>query len=233
MKRISLNAISKTFHIGSLKREGVLASFISLFSPRKSEKIFQALQSVSLDIESGEIVGITGNNGSGKSTLLRIIADIYKADSGSVAINGRIISIINLGIGFMERLTMSDNIYLVGTLFGMSNKDIRDSFDSIVAFSELEEFVDTKIYQFSAGMIQRLAFSLAIHSKPEVLLLDEVFEVGDEGFKKKSAAEIQRLVSNGASVLLVSHDLDIIQRYCNRVLEMSEGKIISNTKQIS
>jgi ABC-type polysaccharide/polyol phosphate transport system ATPase subunit len=120
---------------------------------------------------------------------------------------------------------MRENIFIVGSLFGLTHKEISSKFDKIVAFSELENFVDTKLYQFSAGMLQRLAFAIAINSNPEVLLLDEVFEVGDESFKKKSVSEISRLVINGACVIWVSHDLDMIKKYCNRVVWLKDGKV--------
>lgn len=225
MIRLSLQHISKSFLIGFEKKQSVLSHIASYISARESKKLFKALDDVSLEVKSGEILGIIGSNGSGKSTLLRIMADIYKPDTGTVQNNGRIISIINLGAGLMERLPMRDNIYMVGALFGMDKKTITEKFDAIVAFSELEEFVGTKIYQFSAGMIQRLAFSIAIHSEPDILLLDEVFEVGDDHFRKKSAEKIKELVSHGASVILVSHDMELIQKNCTSVIEFKHGKI--------
>ncbi len=225
MKRIILQNISKSFDIGIEKRRSTLGAAVSAISSRESKKRFTALDDVSLEIGSGEILGITGNNGSGKSTLLRIMAGIYVPDSGKLIVNGRVISIINLGIGLMERLPMRDNIFIVGSLFGMSQKMIRERMNSIIEFSGLHEFIGTKIYQFSAGMIQRLAFSIAIHADPDILLLDEVFEVGDEEFRKKSGEKIQQLVRTGTAVILVSHDHEIINRYCHTVLTMAHGKI--------
>jgi ABC-2 type transport system ATP-binding protein len=228
MSHISINNISKTFNIGFIRKQSILSQVRAAFGARESKKKLEALKSVSCEVGGGEILGIVGNNGSGKSTLLRIIAGIYEPNAGEIKTEGRIVSIINLGVGLMERLPMRDNIYLVGSLFGMSNRDIRRKFDSIVEFSELHEFVDTKTYQFSAGMLQRLAFSIAIHSEPDILLLDEVFEVGDEGFKKKSGEKIRQLASHGTAVLLVSHDMDIIDRYCRRTITMDHGRIISD-----
>lgn len=227
MKKIQLSNISKSFNIGIEKKLSALAAIIASLSSRESKKRFTALNKVSLEISSGEIVGITGNNGSGKSTLLRIIAGIYKPDSGTIYIDGKVISIINLGVGLIERLPMRDNIFIVGSLFGMSKKSIREKFDSIVEFSELQQFKGTKIYQFSAGMIQRLAFSIAIHADPDILLLDEVFEVGDESFRKKSSEKIKELARNGAAVILVSHDHELIERNCTSVIRLEHGRTVS------
>ena len=167
------------------------------------------------------IVAIVGPNGSGKSTLLRIIAGILEPDEGKVTTNGKIISLINLNAGLREKLTMKDNIHLCCSLFGLSPREIKERFNQIVKFSGLEEFVNTKIFQFSSGMLQRLAFSIAIHCNPEILLLDEVFEVGDEKFKNKSTDEIRRLAAKKISVLLVSHSLDLVAKHCNRVITLA------------
>ncbi|MDP3027430.1 MAG: ATP-binding cassette domain-containing protein, partial [Nanoarchaeota archaeon] len=177
---IIVEHISKTFQIGFKKHQSALERFISLFSGKEPKKIIQALKDVSFTAEKGEIVGIIGENGSGKSTLLRVIAGIYDKDEGKIITRGKIISVINLRVGLQDRLTMKDNIYLCCSLFGLSQKDIKKNFSLIVEFTELENFVNTKIYQFSEGMKQRLAFSIAIHCNPDILLLDEVFEVGDE-----------------------------------------------------
>jgi ABC-type polysaccharide/polyol phosphate transport system ATPase subunit len=225
IKRIIIDNISKEFMIGSNDNIGALARFLSMFSGKEPKRSIHALKSLSFDVYSGEIVGIIGDNGSGKSTLLRTVAGIYHPDGGKVTTKGKIISLINLTVGLKERLTMKENIFLVGSLFGMSQKEIKKEFNNIVEFSELKEFVNTKIYQFSSGMMQRLAFSIAAHAMPDILLLDEVFEVGDEIFKKKSAGKIKDLVSRGACVISVSHDLDLIKKYCDRIIWLEEGII--------
>jgi ABC-type polysaccharide/polyol phosphate transport system ATPase subunit len=225
MIRIQATSITKTFDIGFTKRRGFLNRLASMFSRTGTTKRITVLDAISLEVAAGEVVGIVGTNGSGKSTLLRIIAGIYQAQNGTMTTAGNIISIINLGVGLKERLTMKENIYLVGSLFGMSSRTITTRLDSIVAFSELPDFINTKLYQFSAGMIQRLAFSIAIHANPDILILDEVFEVGDEHFKKKSAEKIRTLVQNGSSVVLVSHDLAILGKNCDRIIWLSHGKI--------
>jgi len=140
-----------------------------------------------------------------------------------VSIDGKIISVIHLRAGLQDRLTLKDNTLLVGSFFGLTQKEIKERFNSIVKFAELESFTETKVYQFSEGMKQRLAFSIAIHCNPDILLLDEIFEVGDEKFKKKSAEKIKKIVKKGTAVLLVSHDLGLIKRYCNKVILMEKG----------
>lgn len=225
MNRISVKNIHKKFKIGFKKRQGVLAQITNLISGREQKKEITVLSGISFEIKAGEIIGLIGENGSGKSTALRIIAGIYTPDSGEILSNGKIVSIINLGAALKDRLTMRENIFLVGSLFGMSQKEIKGCFNSIIYFSELDKFIDTKIYQFSAGMIQRLAFSISIHSNPDILLLDEVFEVGDENFRKKSAEMLKNLVKKGVSILFVTHDLEMVRKQCNRVIWLQDGKI--------
>jgi len=226
IKRVSITHVSKKFKIGFKKNQGFLATVLSVFSGKEPQRIIQALEDVSLEVKSGQIVGIIGDNGSGKSTLLRVIAGIYSFDSGKVKTVGKIISLVNLYAGLKERLTMKENIYLIGSLFGLSGKDIKKIFNSIVKFSGLENFINTKIYQFSSGMMQRLVFSVAIYCKPDVLLLDEVFEVGDEEFRKKSVERIKKIAKNGGCVILVSHDMDIIEKNCDEVFLFKNGKIV-------
>ena len=225
IKRIIVESVSKKFMIGSIEGAGALARFISLFSGKEPKRLIHVLENLSFNVYSGEVIGIIGDNGSGKSTALRCIAGIYASDSGNIITEGKIISLIGLGAGMKDRLTMRENISLIGSLFGLSQKEIKDRLDSIIKFSELEEFVNTKLYQFSAGMLQRLAFSIAVHSNPDILLLDEVFEVGDEIFKRKSAEKIKQLVISGASVVFVSHELEMIKKYCNRLIWLEGGKL--------
>lgn len=225
MKRIIVSNISKKFKIGFRKNQGALFRLVALFFDREQKRVIEVLKGVSFEVSSGEMLGIVGKNGSGKSTLLRIIAGIYSCDSGRVITNGKIIPIINLNVGLKERLTMKNNIFLCCSLLGLGRKEIKIKFNSIVGFSELKNFIDTKIYQFSEGMKQRLSFSIAIHCNPDILLLDEILEVGDEKFKEKSGNKIIEMVKKGCSVILVSHDIDIIRRYCNRVIMIDNGRI--------
>ena len=225
MDRVIINNVSKKFKIGTKKRQRTLFRLLSLISGKEPRKEIDVLKNITLSLESGKILGIIGKNGSGKSTLLRIIAGVYEADSGKVTKQGNIISLINLGAGMQERLSMFDNIYLCGSLFGLSRKEIKNRLNSISKFAELEDHMETKLYQFSEGMKQRLAFSIAMHCDPQILLLDEVFEIGDESFKEKSVKKIKELVKMGLSVILVTHDLETVKKYCNRVIWMRDGKI--------
>ncbi len=225
-KRIILKEIEKSFKIGFRKKQSFLERILNLISGKESKKVLRVLNNVSLEVKKGEILGIIGENGSGKSTLLRIIAGIYRHDGGSLFVKGNLISLINLNVGLKERLSMKDNIFLVGSLLGLSQKTIKKEFNSIVKFAGLEEFVNTKIYQFSEGMKERLDFSIAIHCNPDILLLDEVFAVGDEDFRLRSAEKIKELSKKGVSVVFVSHELWMIEKYCGRVVWMEGGKII-------
>ncbi len=235
MDRIIINNVSKTFKIGIRKNISALSRILSLFSDRDTKKKIQVLKNISFTAKEGEVVGIIGKNGSGKSTLLRTIAGIYEKDEGSVKINGRMIPLINLNIGMQERLTMRDNIFLCCSLLGVENRMIKQRFNSIVEFSELKEYVNTKVFQFSEGMKQRLAFAIAIHSNPDILLIDEVFEVGDEKFRTKSSERIKELVKKGTTVLLVSHSLGMIEKYCDRAIWMDNGMVvkIGSSKEVS
>jgi ABC-type polysaccharide/polyol phosphate transport system ATPase subunit len=228
MQRIIVDKLSKEFKIGFKRNQTALSRIISLFSARTPTRKLKALQNISFAANEGEIVGIIGKNGSGKSTLLRIIAGIYSKDKGIIKTNGKIISLIQLAIGLEQRLTVKENIYLCCSLFGLGQKDIRNRFDSIIKFAELDDFTDTKVYQFSQGMLQRLAFSIAIYCRPEILLLDEVFEVGDQPFREKSSNKIKELVKNGTSVILVSHRLEMIQKHCNRTIWLDKGIIVKD-----
>jgi ABC-type polysaccharide/polyol phosphate transport system ATPase subunit len=224
-KSIILDNVSKRFKIGFRKRHSALSNLISFVSGRETKKNIDALKNISFTIKKGEIVGIIGGNGSGKSTLLRVIAGIYKQDSGIVITRGKIVSLLNLVAGLKDKLTMCENVYLCSSLFGLNQKEIKEKFNSIVKFSELDNFLDTKIYQFSEGMKQRLSFSVAMHCNPKILLLDEVFEVGDDSFKQKSAEVIKKLALRGTSVVLVSHEIQMIKKYCDEVIWIEKGEI--------
>jgi ABC-type polysaccharide/polyol phosphate transport system ATPase subunit len=225
MKQAILQDISKSFNIGFKKDQSFLARLVSFFSGREPKKKICVLKNISFDLERGEIVGLIGSNGSGKSTLLRIIAGIYKQDGGSIEANGKVVSLINLYVGLRQRLTMRENIFLVGSLFGLDYKEIVSKMDSIAKFSGLEKFLDTKIYQFSSGMVQRLIFSIAIFANPDILLLDEVFEMGDEEFKEKSAEKVRELAQKGCCVVIVSHDMDTIENFCDKTIWLNKGEI--------
>ncbi|MFT4303130.1 MAG: ABC transporter ATP-binding protein [Candidatus Woesearchaeota archaeon] len=231
---IEITNIKKTFNLTYQNNQSILARLLSVLSAKQQTKKIEVIKKISFNVKKGEIVGLIGKNGSGKSTLLRLIAGIYPLDSGTININGKIISIIGLGQGMKERLTMKENIFLACSLFGISRKNIKKKLNSIINFAELKEYTNTKLFQFSSGMIQRLAFSIAIHSDPDILLLDEVFEVGDKEFRKKSSEKLKELVKQGKSIILVSHEIWMIEKHCNRVIWLKDGKIYQEgeTKEI-
>ena len=231
ISRISVKNICKKFNLSGKKSDNALSGLLSSISGKDNSIKFEAIKDISFELFAGEKLGLIGGNGSGKSSLLRIIAGIYRADSGTIKSNGNVIYINGFGIGLKHRLSMRDNIYLVASIMGLSHKEINKRFDEIVAFSELEEFIDTKIYQFSYGMIMRLCFSISMHcleyKENDILLLDEVFgSGGDFAFEKKAIAKMESLIKQGASFVIVSHNLETITKYCDRVILLDEGKII-------
>ncbi|MBN1389808.1 MAG: ABC transporter ATP-binding protein [Candidatus Thermoplasmatota archaeon] len=234
MHRLMVKGVTKIFKIGSHSNHGVLSRTLSIISGKERRKKITVLQDVSFKVDAGECVGLIGSNGAGKSTLMRILADIYPKTSGQIRVNGNLVPLIGLGNGFLIRLTMRDNIYLMGSLFNMSRRKIQEDFRSMVEFAELEDYVDTKLFQFSEGMKQRLAFSIAVHSCPDILLLDEVFEVGDNKFRKKSSTKIKELVEGGVSVILISHELWMIEKHCERTIWLRNGRVYRDgrTKEI-
>lgn len=232
--KMIVKGISKDFNIGYKRKQSTLAKCRDMIIGREPQRRIKVLNNVSFELKEGEILGIIGKNGSGKSTLLRILSKIYGDYKGVFQSKGKLVPIIGLGIGMQGRLSVKDNIYLVGSLFGLAQKTIKKRFDAIIDFSGLQGLSETKVYQLSSGMLQRLAFSIAIHSEPDILLLDEVFEVGDEEFRQKSVQKIKRLVEQKASIILVSHELWMIEKYCHRVLWLKKGKVykIGKTKEI-
>jgi len=187
---------------------------------------FNALDDVSFEVKKGEFFGIIGRNGSGKSTLLKILAGIYQADKGKVKVNGMISPFLELGIGFNPELSGRDNVYLNATVLGMTQKQIDKKFDSIVKFSELERFIDQKLKNYSSGMQVRLAFSVSIHANRDILLMDEVLAVGDSNFQSKCLEEFNKYREMGRTVIIVTHDISVVERYCDRAMLLRNGKIV-------
>jgi homopolymeric O-antigen transport system ATP-binding protein len=186
---------------------------------------FWALKDTSFEIERGEVVGIIGNNGAGKSTLLKILSRITDPTEGQVRIRGRLASLLEVGTGFHPELTGRENIYLNGSILGMSRAEIRKKFDAIVDFAEITQFLDTPVKRYSSGMYVKLAFSVAAHLEPEILVVDEVLAVGDVAFQRKCMDYMKRLAQSGVTVLLVSHDLFAVKAICRRVLTLSAGRL--------
>ncbi|MEB7505722.1 ABC transporter ATP-binding protein [Arthrobacter koreensis] len=223
---IEVSNISKRFvlrHTRSMKE-----AFVWLIKGRKgdlSEK-FDALKDVSLAVEQGETVALLGLNGSGKSTLLKHISGVMRPDAGRVGTRGRVAGLIEVGAGFHHDLSGRDNVYLNGAILGMTEQEIDEKFDSIVEFSEIGQFIDTEVKFYSSGMYLRLAFSVAVHTDPEVFLVDEILAVGDEPFQKKCIDKIKELAGEGKTLVVVSHDLDLVSRICERGVLLEHGKIV-------
>jgi lipopolysaccharide transport system ATP-binding protein len=187
---------------------------------------FWALRNVSFDIKQGEIVGIIGRNGAGKSTLLKILSRITEPTEGRVRIRGRVASLLEMGTGFHPELTGRENIFLNGAILGMSQREIRKKFDEIVAFAEVEKFLDTPVKRYSSGMYVRLAFAVAAHLEPEILVIDEVLAVGDPEFQKKSMGKISEVARGGRTILFVSHNHAAIRNFCSHGLLIRAGKAL-------
>ncbi|TQJ33079.1 ABC transporter ATP-binding protein [Arthrobacter sp. SLBN-122] len=223
---IEVSDISKQFvlrHTRSIKE-----AVVWLVKGRKgdlSEK-FHALKNVSLNVEAGETVALLGLNGSGKSTLLKHISGVMLPDTGTVKTRGRVAGLIEVGAGFHPDLSGRDNVFLNGAILGMTEQQIKDRFDDIVEFSEIGQFIDTEVKFYSSGMYLRLAFSVAVHTDPEVFLIDEILAVGDEPFQRKCIDKIQELAADGKTLVVVSHDLDLVSRICRRGVLLKHGELI-------
>ena len=222
---ISVDSLVKRFvlrHTRSMKE-----AFIWLIKGRKRDlnEKFNALNEVSLDIREGERVALLGYNGSGKSTLLKLISGVMQPDDGRVLTSGRIAGLIEVGAGFHPDLTGRDNVYLNAAILGMSKEQIEQKFDEIVAFSEIGDFIDTEVKFYSSGMYLRLAFAVAVHTDPEIFLVDEILAVGDEPFQKKCINKIRELCQEGKTLVVVSHDLDLVSKICDRGVLLEKGQV--------
>lgn len=233
---IDINNISKKYPIIIGYHPTTLQERISEFihNPIKSlknrqlTKEFWALKDISFQVKRGEILGIIGKNGAGKSTLLKILSRITEPTFGQITMKGKVASLLEVGTGFNPELTGRDNIYLNGAIIGMGKKEINDKFEDIVKFSGIGEFIDTPVKRYSSGMYVRLAFAVAAHLDADILIVDEVLAVGDADFQKKSFNRIIQMVNDGRTVLLVSHNMSAISKFCNRVIYMKNGKLISS-----
>jgi ABC-2 type transport system ATP-binding protein len=223
---IEVSGLSKSFRIPHEQRTYFKDYFLHPFRRTTYERN-DALKDVSFNVEAGEFFGIFGPNGSGKSTLLRILAGIYVPDRGVVCVNGLLSPFIELGVGFNLELNARDNIRINATLAGLSQKQVEAKFDEILEFSELERFVDQKLKNYSSGMLMRLAYSIAIQIPFDVLLLDEVLAVGDESFQEKCFTTFERFKREGKTVVFVSHDLELVERFCDRCLLVRRGTVFA------
>lgn len=190
------------------------------------EDSFLALDGVSFNVNEGDSVGLVGFNGSGKSTMLKLISGVMQPDEGSVGVRGRMAGLIEVGAGFHPDLTGRENVFLNGAILGMTRTEIENTYDDIVRFSEIEQFIDTEVKFYSSGMFLRLAFSVAVHTNPDVFLVDEILAVGDEPFQRKCLDRIHELQESGCSLVIVSHDLELIKRLCNRGILLEKGHLL-------
>ena len=217
--------VSKTFRIPRVRRDTVREHVFGLFDRRRFDDL-HALDRVSLDLHAGETLGIMGRNGCGKSTLLKVLCGIYGADTGTVHVRGGITPILQLGVGWNPELDAIDNVYLIASVMGLSLTAIRESLDEILAFADLERFARLPLKHYSSGMASRLAYAVAFRAVREVLVLDEIFAVGDAGFRHKCEERYRQLHQNGHTVVLVSHDPRVVSSFCSRAILMDAGRVV-------
>ena len=216
--------ISKTFHISEDSHNTVKHRLFNLFNPPRRRKV-EALKPMSIEIKKGECIGLIGRNGCGKSTLVKLLSGVYPSDSGSLKINGSTM-LMNLGVGMSHELTARENIYVSGSVLGLKIKEVDAIFDKIVDFAELRDFIDTKIKFYSSGMVARLGFSIAVNAGADIMFLDEIFAVGDVKFQEKAIKVFESSWIAGKTVILVSHTMDTIKKYCNRAAFMKNGELV-------
>jgi ABC-type polysaccharide/polyol phosphate transport system ATPase subunit len=221
---IEVCGVSKTFRIPSVRRATVREQVFGAFDRRQIEEL-RVLEDVSLELRAGETLGIMGRNGCGKSTLLKIICGIYPPDRGRVVLHAPITPILELGVGWNPELDAIDNVFLIGSVMGLSLRDIHARLDAILAFAELERFANLKLKHYSSGMASRLAYAIAFEAVREALILDEIFAVGDAGFKAKCEARYRALRAAGHTVLLVSHEARAVTTFCDRAVLLDNGRV--------
>ena len=225
---IKIKNVSMKFNLGIEKEFSIKQAFINLFTRKNKRKkeTFWALKDVSFNVGKGEVVGLIGSNGAGKSTLLKVVSGVMKPTNGKVEVKGVISPMIELGAGFDGNLTARENIYLNGAILGYSKKFIDSKFDEIVEFSELKDFLEVPVKNFSSGMTAKLAFSIATVVNPEILIVDEILSVGDIKFQEKSKHKMMEMIKGGTTVLYVSHSLESIKALCTKVVWLEHGKVI-------
>jgi ABC-2 type transport system ATP-binding protein len=225
MNMIEINSVSMRFNMAKEKHESLKEYFVALAKGKLQFEEFYALRDVTFNVEKGDFYGLVGLNGSGKSTLLKIIAGVFKPTLGTVNVRGTIAPLIELGAGFDMDLTARENIYLNGTVLGFTPKYIDSKFDEIVDFSELWDFLDVPLKNYSSGMVSRIAFAIATITKPDVLIADEILSVGDFLFQQKCEQRMRELMADGTTVILVSHSIEQIERLCNKVTWLEKGRV--------
>jgi ABC-type polysaccharide/polyol phosphate transport system ATPase subunit len=222
---IVIDRISKTFRLPHHRYSTLKERSLHPLRPRTFD-LLHAVNDISLTIEAGEFFGIVGRNGSGKSTLLKCLAGIYRQDSGTIDVRGRLSPFIELGVGFNSDLTARENVLINAVMLGLSRREARERFDSIIAFAELEEFIDLPLKNYSSGMSVRLAFSVAVQVDADILLVDEVLAVGDASFQQKCFEQFERLKREGKTIALVTHDMSAVERFCHRAMLIERGNVL-------
>lgn len=231
MEVIRVDNIFKSFKVYHDK--GLTLKERLLFKNRNHYENREVLNGVSLSIKKGDVVGLIGENGSGKSTLLKLLTKIIYPDNGSITINGKISSLLELGAGFHPDLSGKENIYTNASIFGLTRKEIDRRLDTIIEFSELEEFIDNPVRTYSSGMYMRLAFSVAINVDADILLIDEILAVGDANFQSKCFEKLRELKKNGTTIVLVTHDINVVERFCNKAVWLNDGKLVIDATAIN
>lgn len=222
---VKIDHISKFFRLPTEATQSLRTSLVNRFKGIKGYKEQHVLKDISFEVEKGDFFGIVGRNGSGKSTLLKIISEIYVPEKGTVTIDGKLVSFIELGVGFNPELTGRENVYMNGAMLGFSTEEIDTMYDDIVEFAELEEFMNQKLKNYSSGMQVRLAFSVAIKAQGDILILDEVLAVGDEAFQRKCNDYFMERKKSGKTTILVTHDMNAVKKYCNKAVLIEDGLI--------
>jgi ABC-2 type transport system ATP-binding protein/lipopolysaccharide transport system ATP-binding protein len=229
-KMIEVKNVSMKFRMSDEPINSLKEIFTTALTGKLKYNEFLALDDVSFDLEKGKTLGLIGKNGAGKSTTLKLISGILKPTSGNIIVRGNVVPMLELGAGFDLELTGRENIYLNGAILGYSKDYLQSKFDEIVEFAEIGEFIDMPIRNYSSGMMARLAFSIASVVQPEILIVDEILAVGDVAFQEKSFNRMKELMSGGATVLFVSHDLDKIEEMCDEVIWLDKGKVVMKGK---
>lgn len=227
---IVLESISLSFPHHNSGRFTIFEKMNNLFK-KSHQSWFRVINNLDLKVKRGEVIGILGNNGAGKSTLLQLLAGVYKPDFGYVRTEGRIVLLASLGLGFSNELSGRENIYIMGGLLGLNSEYLKEIEDDIVVFSGLGEFIDSPIRTYSSGMRARLGFSIACHSNPDILLIDEVFSVGDQDFRRKSKQKIEDMVRGETTVVVVSHSVSILENICDNIIYMKDGSLVVDDNQ--
>ena len=232
---VIIKHVRKTFNLPTESTTSLKRKLTNYFRGIRGYKCQEVLKDISFEVKKGDFFGVIGRNGSGKSTLLRIISQIYVPDSGTVTVNGRLVSFIELGVGFNPELTGRENVYLNGAMLGFSVNEINSMYDEIVDFSELRPFMNQKLKNYSSGMQIRLAFAVAIQAKSDILVLDEILAVGDEAFQRKCNEYFLNIKKEGKTVILVTHAMDSVRKYCNRAVLIEDGlvKICGSPEEVA